>query len=157
MVADLCRIWCGSGRVTYILAFRLVRMVVNHLERPDDAGVSECSQAPVDLAGLVIHDGTSLVYETGALSGVPDSFQTGGYQATLDSLGLWWEIYDDPTFTPTFEDRWPDGSVRATTNDQWLTWASDVHTFCPLMTHESPSRSARVFTLARSLPASGSL
>ena len=49
------------------------------------------------------------------------------------------------------------GSVRATTKHQWATWASDVQIFWPLMTHWSPSRTARVRTLARSDPASGSL
>ena len=49
-----------------------------------------------------------------------------------------------------------DGSVRHTTKHQSAQWASDVHTFCPVITHSSPSRTARVCTLARSDPASGS-
>jgi len=49
------------------------------------------------------------------------------------------------------------GSVRAsrTANDAWS--AQVVQIFCPLMTQESPSRSARVDSDARSLPAPGSL
>ncbi len=47
-------------------------------------------------------------------------------------------------------------SVRASTKHQSLQWASDVHTFCPSITHSSPSSTARVATLARSDPASGS-
>ena len=34
--------------------------------------------------------------------------------------------------------------------------ANVVHTFCPVTTHSSPSRTARVFSDARSEPASGS-
>ncbi len=49
------------------------------------------------------------------------------------------------------------GSVRATTKHQCETWASEVQTFWPLMTHSSPSSTALVLTLARSEPASGSL
>ena len=49
------------------------------------------------------------------------------------------------------------GSVRATTKHQCDTCASDVHTFWPFTTHSSPSRCARVATLARAEPALGSL
>src|SRR3984885_4024873 len=35
-------------------------------------------------------------------------------------------------------------------------WANVVHTFCPVTTHSSPSRTARVFSDARSEPAPGS-
>ena len=49
------------------------------------------------------------------------------------------------------------GSVRQMTSPMSARWAKDVHTFCPLTTHSSPSRTARVFRLARSLPAPGSL
>ena len=48
------------------------------------------------------------------------------------------------------------GSVRQTAKHQSDWWASDVHTFCPVITHSSPSSAARVCTLARSLPAPGS-
>ena len=48
-------------------------------------------------------------------------------------------------------------SVRATTKHQCETWASEVQTFWPLMTHWSPSSTALVCTLARSEPALGSL
>jgi hypothetical protein len=48
------------------------------------------------------------------------------------------------------------GSVRHTTKHQSDQVARDVQTFCPLMTHSSPSSDARVLTLARSEPASGS-
>ena len=37
------------------------------------------------------------------------------------------------------------------------TWPPEVHTFWPLITHSSPSRSARVCSPARSEPAPGSL
>ena len=49
------------------------------------------------------------------------------------------------------------GSVRASRMPHSARWAADVHTFCPVTTHSSPSRSARVVMLARSEPASGSL
>ena len=48
------------------------------------------------------------------------------------------------------------GSVRAMISPMSLYWAPDVHTFWPVMPHSSPSRSARVCRLARSLPAPGS-
>ena len=48
------------------------------------------------------------------------------------------------------------GRVRARTKHQSAQWASEVHTFWPWITHSSPSRSARVAMLARSLPAPGS-
>ena len=50
------------------------------------------------------------------------------------------------------------GSVRAITNTYWDSWASEVHTFWPLMSHWLPDSSSRafVFTLARSEPAEGS-
>ena len=48
------------------------------------------------------------------------------------------------------------GSVRHTTKHQSDWWASEVQTFWPVTTHSSPSSSARVATLARSLPALGS-
>ena len=47
-------------------------------------------------------------------------------------------------------------SVRATTKHHCDRCASEVHTFWPLITHWSPSSSAVVDTLARSLPAPGS-
>ena len=47
-------------------------------------------------------------------------------------------------------------SVRHTTKHQSDHWASEVQTFWPSMTHSSPSRRARVATLARSEPALGS-
>ena len=46
--------------------------------------------------------------------------------------------------------------VRQTAKHQSDQWASDVHTFWPVITHSSPSSTARVCTLARSLPAPGS-
>ena len=46
--------------------------------------------------------------------------------------------------------------VRASTKHHCDHWASDVHTFWPWSTQSSPSRSARVEMLARSLPALGS-
>ena len=49
------------------------------------------------------------------------------------------------------------GSVRASRNMKSASWAWLVHTFWPLMTHSSPSRTARVDSDARSLPAPGSL
>ena len=48
------------------------------------------------------------------------------------------------------------GSVRQTTKHQSDWWARDVHTFWPVTTHSSPSSTALVCTLARSLPALGS-
>ena len=48
------------------------------------------------------------------------------------------------------------GSVRAMISPMSLYWAPDVHTFWPVITHSSPSRSALVCRLARSLPAPGS-
>ncbi len=48
------------------------------------------------------------------------------------------------------------GSVRTATQ-LWLAVCAPVfQIFCPLMTHSSPSRAARVLRLARSVPASGS-
>ena len=49
------------------------------------------------------------------------------------------------------------GSVRARHTAQSDTWAHVVHTFCPVSTQSSPSRSARVASEARSDPAPGSL
>ena len=49
------------------------------------------------------------------------------------------------------------GSVRAKST-AWLDrWAQVVQTFCPVITHSSPSRSARVASDARSDPEPGSL
>ena len=47
-------------------------------------------------------------------------------------------------------------SVRVMTKHQSAWWAKVVQTFCPVITHSSPSRIALVLTLARSEPASGS-
>ena len=49
------------------------------------------------------------------------------------------------------------GFVRATMSPNEEMWANVVHTFCPLSTHSSPSRSARVDKPATSEPAPGSL
>jgi hypothetical protein len=49
------------------------------------------------------------------------------------------------------------GSVRAIRMPNWLFCAPEFQIFEPLTTHSSPSRTARVPRLARSLPASGSL
>ncbi|SIN42246.1 Uncharacterised protein [Mycobacteroides abscessus subsp. abscessus] len=46
--------------------------------------------------------------------------------------------------------------MRATTKHHCDCSASEVHTFCPLITHASPSSTAEVDTLARSEPAPGS-
>ncbi len=48
------------------------------------------------------------------------------------------------------------GSVRVTQKHQSARCASVVQTFWPLMTHSSPSRTARVWTFERSEPAFGS-
>ena len=48
------------------------------------------------------------------------------------------------------------GDVRATTKHQSAQWARDVQTFCPWITQSSPSSTALVAMLARSLPALGS-
>ena len=48
-------------------------------------------------------------------------------------------------------------SVRARSMPHRARSGDEVHTFCPVTTHSSPSRSARVARLARSDPASGSL
>src|ERR1035437_5654984 len=48
------------------------------------------------------------------------------------------------------------GSVRTSRNAKSACWACVVQTFCPLMIHSSPSRTAFVFKLARSEPESGS-
>ena len=49
------------------------------------------------------------------------------------------------------------GSVRARHTPKSDTCAQVVHTFCPVSTHSSPSRSARMASDARSEPAPGSL
>ena len=49
------------------------------------------------------------------------------------------------------------GSVRQMISPMSLYCAPDVHTFWPVITHSSPSRSARVWSPARSEPAPGSL
>ena len=46
--------------------------------------------------------------------------------------------------------------MRQTTKHQSAWWASEVQTFWPVTTHSSPSSTALVWTLARSLPALGS-
>ena len=48
------------------------------------------------------------------------------------------------------------GSVRTTRIPRSECWAPELHTFWPLTTHSSPSRSAFVCRPARSLPAPGS-
>ncbi len=48
------------------------------------------------------------------------------------------------------------GSVRARTKIQLARWPAEVQIFWPLITHSSPSRTARVCSEARSEPASGS-
>ena len=58
--------------------------------------------------------------------------------------------YDNPAW------RFEPFSVRANTKHHCAQCASDVHTFWPLITHASPSSTAAVDTLARSLPAPGS-
>ena len=50
-----------------------------------------------------------------------------------------------------------DGSVRQIRMPKSACCAEEFQTFCPLTTHSSPSRTARVPRVARSLPASGSL
>ena len=45
------------------------------------------------------------------------------------------------------------GSVRASRIPNLAMWAKLVHTFWPLITHSSPSRTARVVSDARSEPA----
>ena len=47
-------------------------------------------------------------------------------------------------------------SVRTQSHSCVAMCARLFQIFCPLMTHSSPSRSARVFRLARSVPAFGS-
>jgi hypothetical protein len=48
------------------------------------------------------------------------------------------------------------GSVRATSMHHLAWWASVVHTFWPVTTQSSPSRTAFVLTEARSEPEPGS-
>ena len=48
------------------------------------------------------------------------------------------------------------GSVRVIRKAYWQFWALVVKIFCPLMTHSSPSRTARVLAPAMSDPPSGS-
>src|SRR5581483_9004099 len=48
------------------------------------------------------------------------------------------------------------GLVRAMRIPHFENWAPEVHTFWPLTTHSSPSRTARVWRLARSEPDPGS-
>ncbi len=48
------------------------------------------------------------------------------------------------------------GTVRVMISPMSLYCAPEVHTFWPLMTHSSPSRTARVWIPARSEPATGS-
>ena len=48
------------------------------------------------------------------------------------------------------------GSVRAISSPQAEKRAPELHVFCPLTTHSSPSRTARVDSPARSEPAPGS-
>ena len=47
-------------------------------------------------------------------------------------------------------------SVRATSMHHFEYWAPLVHTFWPVTIHSSPCLTARVFSAARSEPASGS-
>ena len=49
------------------------------------------------------------------------------------------------------------GSVRQASQIQSASWPPVVKTFWPLMTYSSPSRTARVLSDARSVPAPGSL
>ncbi len=50
----------------------------------------------------------------------------------------------------------PGGPVRTSANIQSARSAIDVHTFWPVTRYTSPSRTARVDSEARSLPAPGS-
>ncbi len=49
------------------------------------------------------------------------------------------------------------GSVRVMRKTYWQYWAPVVKIFWPLMTHSSPSRTARVLAPAMSEPPSGSV
>jgi hypothetical protein len=49
------------------------------------------------------------------------------------------------------------GSVRAASQMYSAAWAWVVKSFCPLMMYSSPSRTARVSSEARSVPALGSV
>ena len=49
------------------------------------------------------------------------------------------------------------GSVRVSRKTWVANWALEVKIFCPLMTHSSPSRTARVLAPAMSDPPSGSV
>ena len=50
-----------------------------------------------------------------------------------------------------------DVSVRVIRKTCVANWALEVKIFCPLITHSSPSRTARVLALAMSDPPSGSV
>ena len=49
------------------------------------------------------------------------------------------------------------GSVRHASHTQSASFPPVVNTFCPLTTYWSPSRTARVRSEARSVPAAGSV
>ncbi len=76
----------------------------------DHAWSGLCPGAPAaPLAGVAAR---SNVQETGGgvIVGSPPGLTLGNFSAVVDSVGLAWDVYSDPTFPVDFDDAWPNFS-----------------------------------------------
>ena len=78
------------------------------VEGRDQARNNDCEQNSVDIMGA-LSGGGAITYGGNDLTGSPDTLTLASYQAVMDSIGLLWDVYTDPNFTPDFDDRWPSG------------------------------------------------
>jgi hypothetical protein len=76
----------------------------------DHAPAGQCPGAPAaPLAGVVARSNIQTV-GGGVIQGNPPGLIVGNFGAVVDSVGLAWDVYSDPSFPVDFEDSWPDFS-----------------------------------------------
>lgn len=76
----------------------------------DHAPAGQCAGVPSQpLSGVVARSNIQTV-GGGVIQGSPPGLILGNFDAVVDSVGLAWDVYSDPTFPVDFEDTWPNFS-----------------------------------------------
>lgn len=73
----------------------------------DHAYAGQCPGAPAASKAGVVARSNVLGSSGGVITGDPEGLTLGNFENLVDSVGLAWDIYSDPTFPVDYDDSWP--------------------------------------------------
>jgi hypothetical protein len=86
----------------------LVRVMgLANVDGSDHAYAGQCAGAPTAPQAGVAARSNIQTSGGGVISGDPPGLPLGNFDTVVDSVGLAWDVYGDPTFPVDFDDTWP--------------------------------------------------